>query len=706
MSVILDDLNPTQQTAARHKDGPLLILAGAGSGKTKTLTYRIAYLLEAGVPSHAVLAVTFTNKAAKEMRHRLAQLTDEDADNRSFMPWMGTFHSVCVRMLRMDGEHIGIPRNFIILDEADRLSLVKQAMKQLGISEKSFAPRGVASQISTAKNDVVSPAEYAEVARLPLQKVTADVFPVYERLKKATAALDFDDLIAEAVRLLKSSDELREVWRRRFQYIMIDEYQDTNGAQYRLIKLLVNDAQNICVVGDDWQSIYSWRGADFTNILNFERDFPGATVVKLEENYRSTKPILDAAHNIITKNTNRTDKKLMTQRTGGMPVQLMYTGSELHEAESVITRIKSAVAQSGRRYGDMAILYRTNAQSRAIEEMCIRYNVPYRIVGGTRFYDRKEIKDIIAYLRLLYQPFDRPSLSRIVNIPTRGIGATSVEKFLSWQEQTSMNLIESMVAADLCTDLTPRARTAFKEFGEGLQSIQRTMGGMSLAELIQTVIKRFRYLEFLEDGSPQSEDRVANVRELVSDASERLDMDLAGYLEELALLSDLDSAGDSHNAITLMTLHSAKGLEFPVVFMIGMEETIFPHSRALYDGEQMEEERRLCYVGMTRAREELYMSAASSRMIFGSTQHNPPSRFLSDIESTVVAPSTSAYSAQANSEPYIVSEEIDLAVGDGVRHGVFGNGLVTHIDGSVVTVAFRGKGIKKLNVAFAPLEKV
>jgi DNA helicase-2/ATP-dependent DNA helicase PcrA len=706
VSVILDDLNPTQQTAARHKDGPLLILAGAGSGKTKTLTYRIAYLLEAGVPSHAVLAVTFTNKAAKEMRHRLAQLTDEDADNRSFMPWMGTFHSVCVRMLRMDGEHIGIPRNFIILDEADRLSLVKQAMKQLGISEKSFAPRGVASQISTAKNDVVSPAEYAEVARLPLQKVTADVFPVYERLKKATAALDFDDLIAEAVRLLKSSDELREVWRRRFQYIMIDEYQDTNGAQYRLIKLLVNDAQNICVVGDDWQSIYSWRGADFTNILNFERDFPGATVVKLEENYRSTKPILDAAHNIITKNTNRTDKKLMTQRTGGMPVQLMYTGSELHEAESVITRIKSAVAQSGRRYGDMAILYRTNAQSRAIEEMCIRYNVPYRIVGGTRFYDRKEIKDIIAYLRLLYQPFDRPSLSRIVNIPTRGIGATSVEKFLSWQEQTSMNLIESMVAADLCTDLTPRARTAFKEFGEGLQSIQRTMGGMSLAELIQTVIKRFRYLEFLEDGSPQSEDRVANVRELVSDASERLDMDLAGYLEELALLSDLDSAGDSHNAITLMTLHSAKGLEFPVVFMIGMEETIFPHSRALYDGEQMEEERRLCYVGMTRAREELYMSAASSRMIFGSTQHNPPSRFLSDIESTVVAPSTSAYSAQANSEPYIVSEEIDLAVGDGVRHGVFGNGLVTHIDGSVVTVAFRGKGIKKLNVAFAPLEKV
>lgn len=706
---IFAELNEAQKQAAMHRHGPLLILAGAGSGKTKTLTHRIAHLIDAGVPSSSILAVTFTNKAAKEMRERLAKITGEDAQNRSFMPWMGTFHAICVRMLRYDGEHIGIPSNFIILDDADRLSIVKQAMKQLHIAEKSFTPRGVSSQISSAKNDLVTPAEYASLAKLPLQKVVADVFPVYERLRKATAALDFDDLIAEAVRLLKSSDELQELWRKRFQYIMIDEYQDTNAAQYRLIKLLVNDQQNICVVGDDWQSIYSWRGADFTNILNFERDFSGSTVVKLEQNYRSTKPILDAAHNVITKNTNRTDKKLITDKHYGLPVQLIYAGSELHEAETIITRIRAAVEQRSRQYKDMAILYRTNAQSRAIEEMCIRYNVPYRIVGGTRFYDRKEIKDIIAYLRLMYQPFDRPSFARIINVPTRGLGATSIERFFAWQEQTSMNLIEALSAVDLCQDLTPRARIAFKEFGEALSSLQAIMNDIPLAELIELVIKRFRYLEFLDDKSAQSDDRMANVRELVTDAKERVDMDIAGYLEELALLSDLDTNNDAQNTITLMTLHAAKGLEFPVVFMVGMEETIFPHSRALFDGEQMEEERRLCYVGMTRAREELYLSSASSRMIFGMTQHNPPSRFLSDIESTEITSPMNTYQSKpsySSQEQYIEEEGVELFTGDNVKHQVFGTGVVTHIDGTVVTVAFKGKGVKKLNVAFAPLEKV
>ncbi len=709
VSSIFAGLNDAQKQAVEHREGPLLILAGAGSGKTKTLTHRIANLLDSGAPSSSILAVTFTNKAAKEMRQRLAHITGENAQNRSFMPWMGTFHSICVRMLRIDGEHIGVPRNFIILDEGDRLSLVKQAMKQLSISEKSFTPRGVASQISTAKNDLVSPAEYAQLAKLPQQKVVADVFPVYERLKKATAALDFDDLISEAVRLLKSSKELQELWQKRFSYILIDEYQDTNAAQYRLIKLLVNHQQNLCVVGDDWQSIYSWRGADFTNILNFERDFPGALVVKLEQNYRSTKPILDAAHNVISKNLNRTDKNLITDKLGGLPVQLLYAGSELHEAESIITRIRSMASSRTRMYKDVAVLYRTNAQSRAIEEMCIRYSVPYRIVGGTRFYDRKEIKDIVAYLRLLYQPFDRPSFSRVVNVPTRGLGATSIEKFLSWQEQTSMDLIQALEAVDLCQGLTPRARTAFKELGDALSLLRTILNESSLAELIELVIKRFKYLEFLDDGSAQAEDRMANVRELVSDAKERLDMDLAGYLEELSLLSDLDTGNDSLNTITLMTLHAAKGLEFPVVFMVGLEETIFPHSRALYDSEQMEEERRLCYVGMTRAREELYLSSASSRMIFGTTQHNPPSRFLSDIETTEISSPMNSYQSglsPSSSEPYIEREEINLDIGDNVRHQVFGTGLVTHIDGSVVTVAFRGKGVKKLNVAFAPLQKL
>ena len=489
---------------------------------------------------------------------------------------------------------------------------------------------------------------------------------------------------------------------------MIDEYQDTNAAQYRLIKLLTNELKNICVVGDDWQSIYSWRGADFTNILNFERDYPGAEVVKLEQNYRSTKPILDAAHNVITKNTQRTDKKLMTDRTGGLPVQVMYVGSELHEAESVITRIKSAVDLRARRMHDHAILYRTNAQSRAIEEMCIRYGLPYRIVGGTRFYDRKEIKDVIAYLRLLYQPYDRPSFARIVNVPTRGLGATSVEKFLDWQSQTSMNLIKAMNSVDLCTSLTPRAKTALHEFGEAMQKLQSEMEKTRLSEMIELIIKRFKYLDFLDDGTPQAEDRQGNVQELVSDAKERADLDVPGYLEEISLVSDLDMSDSSQDAITLMTLHAAKGLEFPVVFMIGMEETIFPHTRALYDPEQMEEERRLCYVGMTRAREELYLSSASSRMIFGTTQHNPPSRFLNEVEVSEIAPASSSYGMKfaANEPRYESDEELNLSVGDNVRHGVFGFGLVTHIDGTVVTVAFRGKGVKKLNVAFAPLEKL
>lgn len=699
-------LNEAQRHAVLHTSGPLLILAGAGSGKTKTLTHRIAYLIENGVPHNAVLAVTFTNKAAKEMRYRLAQLVGENADNRSFMMWMGTFHGICVKMLRIDGEQIGVPRNFIILDESDRLSLIKQAMKRLSISDKAITPRAVVSQISTAKNDLVSVKEYAQLARLPLQKAVAEIFPVYEQLRKKTGALDFDDLISEAVRLLKSSPEIRANWQRRFEHVMIDEYQDTNAAQYRLVKLLVNQSRNICVVGDDWQSIYSWRGADFTNILNFERDFPGAEVVKLEQNYRSTKPILDAAQSVITKNVQRTDKALITDKVGGLPVQTIFTGSELQEAEAIMTRVKQCVADHVRRYGEYAILYRTNAQSRTIEEMCIRYGVPYKIVGGTRFYDRKEIKDMIAYLRLLYQPNDQPSFMRIVNVPTRGLGATSVQKFLEWQTQTSLNLIEAMLSVDLCTGLTTRAKKALHELGEALSRLQERMPDESLADMIELVIKRSGYLEFLDDGTPQAEDRQANVRELVSDAHERTGLDVAGYLEEISLISDLDMSDIGQDALTLMTLHAAKGLEFPVVFMIGMEETIFPHSRALYEVDQMEEERRLCYVGMTRAREELYMSSASSRLIFGTTQHNPPSRFLSEIDGSEVAPLGHQMHSY-DEEPFVdYDETVGLEIGDNVRHGVFGQGVVTHIDGMTVTVVFRGKGVKKLNAAYAPLEKI
>ncbi len=711
MSNLLTGLNDAQALAVEHSDGPLLLLAGAGSGKTKTLTHRIAYLIsEKGVPSSSILAVTFTNKAAREMRERLAHLLGEDANNRSFMPWMGTFHSICVRLLRMEGEHIGVPRSFVILDDADKQSFVKQAMKQLGISEKSYPPRSISSQISSAKNDGVSAREYAATARLPLQKVVADVFPRYEQLRKEAAALDFDDLLSEAVRLFSTVPELRKLWQQRFTHVMIDEYQDTNAVQYRLIKLLVGEAGNICVVGDDWQSIYSWRGADFTNILNFERDFPGATVVKLEQNYRSTEAILEAANNVITKNQQRSDKKLWTDQRGGLPVQVMHVSSEVHEAESVMTRIKTAVDMHLRGYSDFAVLYRTNAQSRAIEESLIRYGVPYRLVGGTRFYDRKEIKDILAYLRLIYQPADRAAFMRIVNVPTRGLGATSIAKFLEWHDAQPISLVECLRNAELCTVVTSKARLAFVALGEALTKLAEIQETTALPEFIELVIKRFRYLEYLDDGTAQAEDRQENVRELVSDAKERGDIDLATYLEDVALISDLDSVNAADDAVTLMTLHAAKGLEFPVVFMIGMEESIFPHSRALYDSTEMEEERRLCYVGMTRAREELYLTAASSRLIFGSRQYNPPSRFLSDIKASEVAPVLPGV-ADAPSrewgEPEIVyDDDGGLDIGDKVQHQLFGVGTVVAIEGMTVSIAFDGRGVKKLNSAFAPLKKI
>lgn len=727
------DLNSQQRVAVEHDTGPLLLLAGAGSGKTKTLTHRIAYLIAVrNVRPNNILSVTFTNKAAKEMRERLGRLLGHSADDRAFMPFMGTFHSICVRLLRFDGEHIGIPKNFVIFDEADRLATIKEAMKQLGISEKQFTPRSISSQISSAKNDMVSAEEFAAVAKLPAQKAAADVFPRYERIRKGAAALDFDDLIGEAVRLFTEVPEIRSKWRRQFEYILIDEYQDTNAAQYRLVRLLVSDPANICVVGDDWQSIYSWRGADFTNILNFERDFPGANVIKLEQNYRSTKHILDAAHSVISKNLQRTDKKLWTAAGDGEPVQIMQLGSERQEAEVLISRIKSAVGLRARRYGEYAVLYRTNAQSRTVEEAFIRYGIPYRIVGGQRFYDRKEIKDVLAYLRLVYQPSDRASLLRVINVPPRGIGPATVAKFLEWHEFRGGTLLGALRDANECATLTPKARKAMSALGDILWTAANEQDELTLPELINLIVKRTGYDDFLDDGTPQAEDRMQNVRELISVAQEYADVGLSGFLEEVALISDLDSTELNSDAVTLMTLHAAKGLEFPVVFMVGMEESIFPHSRALYEPSEMEEERRLCYVGMTRAREELYMLSAASRLLYGTTQHNPPSRFLSDIDGETVISAASAFAEDegyghgyqsygtyashdnstlrfgADNEPHIVPEDEgqQLEVGEQVRHGVFGVGRVVAIDGTNVSVEFAGRGVKKLNVAFAPLQRI
>ncbi|HVI69335.1 MAG TPA: UvrD-helicase domain-containing protein [Magnetospirillaceae bacterium] len=708
---LLIGLNPEQRNAAQTTEGPVLILAGAGSGKTKTLTHRIAYIIASGkARPNQILAVTFTNKAAKEMRQRLAHLIGEQSEDRAFMPFMGTFHSICVRLLRFDGEHIQIPKNYVIFDEADRQGAVKQALKQLGVSEKQYSPSSISGLISGAKNELIPPAEYGLHARLPLQKIAADAYGIYERIRKDAAALDFDDLIGETVRLLKTVPDVRAKWQRQFKYILIDEYQDTNAAQYNLVKYLTSDDHNLCVVGDDWQSIYSWRGANFKNILNFERDYPNSLVVKLEQNYRSTKNILDAAHNVITKNLQRSDKALWTKAGQGSPVHIQYVSSEHHEGELVVSRIKNAVQMRARRYKDFAVLYRTNAQSRAIEESLIRYGVPYRIVGGVRFYDRKEIKDLIAYLRLLYQPSDRASFVRIVNVPTRGLGAISVQKFLDWQASMGLTLLQALEHAEEAAALTPKARKSFADVGEMLARLKEAADTMSLPDLLESLIKRIGYLDYLNDGSPQAEDRAENVKELITVAREYADLGLVGFLEEVALISDLDAVADTQDAVILMTMHAAKGLEFPCVFMIGMEESIFPSSRALYDQDQMEEERRLCYVGMTRAREELILTSASSRMLYGTTQHNPPSRFLADIDGKADVSQAPAFGYEPTNlptdplEPRYVPEGVDVDVGDIVQHKVFGQGKIMALDGANVTIQFKS-GVKRLNLDFAPLER-
>jgi DNA helicase-2/ATP-dependent DNA helicase PcrA len=707
LSYLLNGLNPEQQRAVTTTEGPLLIQAGAGSGKTKTLTHRIAYIIASHKATpYNILSVTFTNKAAKEMRERIAKLLHEDADNRSFMPFMGTFHGICVRLLRQDGEHIGVPRNFVIFDESDRLSAIKQASKQLSLDDKAFPPRTLASLISSAKNDMVGAQEYSGKSNSPTQDAAAKVYPLYEKSLKDAGGLDFDDLILKTVNMLEKAPEIRHKWSKQFRYVMIDEYQDTNAAQYRLVKLLVGETQNIAVVGDDWQSIYSWRGADFRNILNFERDYKKVCVIKLEQNYRSTKSILDAAHAVISKNQQRSDKKLWTDAGNGLPVQVLQVPNQSAEGDAIIRRIKSMVDAGRRRYNDYAVLYRTNAQSRAIEEMFVRFGMPYRVVGGVRFYDRKEIKDIIAYLRLIYQPEDMVSFERIANVPTRGLGFKSMDVFSAWARQSG-GILKGLQTVQECPGLTPKAKAGFTELADILLRYRDIMEDTAVSGIVDSLLRRLDYLAYLDDGTLQGESRTENVKELISVAKAYQDVGLDGFLEEVSLVSDLDSADMTSNAVTLMTLHAAKGLEFPAVFIIGLEETVLPHSRALYDQREMEEERRLMYVGMTRAKQELYLMYATSRALYGGVQYNPPSRFLSEIGlgDSKSESSRSPYAPQKivdNGEPRYV---IELSEGDHVRHQTFGMGVVVEVDGENVAVNFKTKGIKKLNTAFAPLEK-
>jgi DNA helicase II / ATP-dependent DNA helicase PcrA len=728
---LLEGLNPAQQSAVLKTEGPLLILAGAGSGKTKTLTHRIAYLLRNKLATEqSILSVTFTNKAAKEMRERVAALLGRNNPTRSFMPYMGTFHSICVRILREDGEHVGVDKRFVIFDENDRQSLVKNILKKLRVDEKKTAARSILSIISGAKNELIGPQEFAQNPQSPLERLASEVFPEYEKGLRQAAALDFDDLIGKVVLLLQSSPHIGDKWRKKFTHIMIDEYQDTNAAQYKLIQLLCGPERNLAVVGDDWQSIYSWRGADYTNILNFERDFPSAFVVKLEQNYRSTKNILDAAHGVISKNTQRSDKELWTEAGKGKPVELMQAPHERAEGDMLVRRISNSHGMKGRDYKDFAVLYRTNAQSRSLEDSFMRHGVPYRIYGGLRFYDRKEIKDLLAYLRLIYQPEDIASFLRIVNVPARSIGDKSLTGFLEWRATSGASLYDALLRADECTGITPKARDGLRALGHLLDDFRSREDIMTVPHMIDGLIKRLNYLNYLDDGTIQGESRQENVKELKSVAEAYAELGLAAFIEEVALVAEVDNGQDLSNTVTLMTMHAAKGLEFNVVFITGLEESVFPTSRALYDPEEMEEERRLCYVAMTRAREELYLAYSTARMLYGSMQYNAPSRFLGEVGGEVGETAAShvarfqpddgwqpSYATTRTHEParppqkvQPVSTEpryvIELQIGDGVFHDTFGTGSVLELDGDIALVYFQGKGAKKLNITLAPIKKL
>jgi DNA helicase-2/ATP-dependent DNA helicase PcrA len=579
-------------------------------------------------------------------------------------------------------------------------------MRDLRIDEKQQAPPLIQNLISSAKNELIGPEQYKSLARGPAQLAAAKVYPNYQRLLRQAGALDFDDLILETVKLLRGNREVLKRWQEQFAYILIDEYQNTNHAQYQLTRLLAAKHHNICVVGDDWQSIYSWRGANFQNILDFEKDYPEAMVVKLEQNYRSTKNILDAAHSIITKNSNRSDKRLWTEASDGVGVAIETVVNEIQEAELTIRQIRDGLI-NGRSLRDYAVLYRTNAQSRSLEEAFLRYNLPYKIVGGVRFYERKEIKDALAYLKLIYRPEDAVSFDRIINLPPRGIGAKSLEKFSDWRARFEKPLLEALNEADRVEGLTPRAANALISFGRLITDLMELQQNLKTSQLLEKALRVSGYLAYIDDGSIQASERLENLKEFMSVAQTYDELGLEGFLEEIALISDVDNYSTETDAVTLMTIHAAKGLEFPIVFIVGMEDGVFPHSRSLFDQSEMEEERRLCYVGMTRAKEELHLIHANSRLLYGTTQHNPPSRFLLDIPSELQGrPKSGVSRPRLSQTPDSKLPTPVLKDGDKIRHAKFGEGIVVSVDGDEVTAAFINIGTKKLSLEYAPIEKV
>lgn len=738
---LLRGLNPVQAEAVQHRDGPLLLFAGAGSGKTRVLTHRVAYLVsEHRVAPWNILAVTFTNKAAQEMKERIGKLVGESVARRLTV---GTFHAVCARLLREFADRIGIGKDFIVYDDADQLSVTRECMRQLQLDDKKFTPRAILSHISKAKEQMVAPEAWGEHFMGYFEDICGKVYPLYQQKLRQNNALDFDDLLLETVKMLQTDSDVLERLQNRYRYLLVDEYQDVNHVQYLFLKHLAADRRNLCVVGDDDQSIYLFRGADVGLILQFEKDYTDAKVLKLEQNYRSTQTILEAAYGVVKNNRSRKDKKLWTENAQGVYLQRSEALNEQEEGVWVVQKIRDCIKAGGRTWNDFAVLYRTNAQSRALEDVFVNWNIPYKIVGGVRFYERKEIKDLLAYLRIVHNPLDAVSIRRVINVPARGIGATTQAVLDEEANASGRSLWEVLQAAETLTQFSARVRARIGDFVAAITSLQALKEQLTVTELASRTLEASGYQEMLEEEkTPDAQARLENVRELLSKSRqyerETEEPTLAGFLENVSLVADIDSLDGSANAVTLMTLHSAKGLEFSVVFMVGLEENVFPHIRSMESDREIEEERRLCYVGITRAKEELYLTHAGRRTLFGGTSYNPPSRFLDEIPKELfgalpartrkpvsgfdpdedlrpsrrIPPNVKlwdegptpprAASAAANSSGY--------RIGQKVRHEKFGIGVVLNITGedanTTLEVVFPAVGPKKLLLAYAKLEKV
>ncbi|MGC7726274.1 DNA helicase PcrA [Staphylococcus epidermidis] len=725
MNALVKNMNSEQSEAVRTTEGPLLIMAGAGSGKTRVLTHRIAYLLdEKDVSPYNILAITFTNKAAKEMKARVEHLVGEEAQ----VIWMSTFHSMCVRILRRDADRIGIERNFTIIDPTDQKSVIKDVLKSENIDSKRFEPRMFIGAISNLKNELKTPEDAQKEANDFHSQMVATVYKGYQRQLSRNEALDFDDLIMTTINLFERVPETLEYYQNKFQYIHVDEYQDTNKAQYTLVKLLANKFKNLCVVGDSDQSIYGWRGADIQNILSFEEDYPEAKTIFLEQNYRSTKNILNAANEVIKHNSERKPKGLWTANSGGDKIQYYEAMTERDEAEYVVKEIMKH-QRSGKKYSEMAILYRTNAQSRVLEETFMKSNIPYTMVGGQKFYDRKEIKDLLSYLRVIANSNDDISLQRIINVPKRGIGPSSVEKIQTYALQNNISMFDALAEVDFI-GLSKKVTQECISFYEMIQNLIKEQEFLEISEIVDEVLQKSGYRDMLDrEQSIESRSRLENLDEFMSvpkDYEENTplgEQSLINFLTDLSLVADIDEA-DTQNGVTLMTMHSAKGLEFPIVFIMGMEESLFPHIRAIKseDDHEMEEERRICYVAITRAEELLYITNATTRMLFGRSQSNMPSRFLKEIPEDLLDSHTGqkrqtiypksqpkrGFSKRTTSTKKQVSSS-DWKVGDKVMHKAWGEGMVSNVNeknGSVeLDIIFKSEGPKRLLAQFAPITK-